>query len=152
MFRANSIRNCTESLAAVILIIKIIQTNSIYDIAVFASAMIVHELFHFICAKCVGMKVVLRGMSLFGPDIRMEDEKNLYKRLIVCSGGVVGNLMCAAISILYSSVNRSVDTYYFTCCNLLIAAINLIPSFPLDGGRILYCVFESIFGRTKAVR
>lgn len=40
------------------------------------------------------------------------------------------------------------DTVVFTCATL--ALVNFLPAYPLDGGRVFYCIFAKYFGKTRA--
>jgi Zn-dependent protease/CBS domain-containing protein len=134
--------------------------------AVLFISVLLHELAHSIIATRYGLKVRQIVLFIFGgvSDIEEEEQitKDFRKEFKIAVVGPVTSFVLAAIfasvwwGILLSQVNSSGnDTnmaagglnvtitmakgvlFYAAIVNILLGSFNLIPAFPLDGGRIL---------------
>jgi Zn-dependent protease/CBS domain-containing protein len=109
-------------------------------------SVIVHELAHSIVAKNNGLKIGKITMYLLGGVSEMEEEPpngNLEFKM-----SIAGPLTSVAIAVicylgwifseyLHASVLIQGPLYYSYLINAIVAAFNLIPAFPMDGGRVL---------------
>jgi Zn-dependent protease/CBS domain-containing protein len=114
-------------------------------VGLFAS-IIVHELFHSLVARRFGLQ--MRGITLFvfGGVAEMEDEPPSAKAEFAMSiAGPVTSIVVGLIFLgsywlgngaSWSNPARGI-VVYLGAINLILAAFNLIPAFPLDGGRVL---------------
>ena len=134
--------------------------------AVLFISVLLHELAHSIIATRYGLKVRQIVLFIFGGVSDIEEEvqitKDFRKEFKIAVVGPVTSFVLAAIfasvwwGILLSQVNSSGnDTntvagglhvtiamvegvlFYGAIVNILLGSFNLIPAFPLDGGRIL---------------
>ncbi len=151
LIRNNILYTAAKYILSALLLYRLIMTGSFVKAAVFMSAMCVHELFHLICAKFLGLNTSFSGPGLLGMKIDFDGKGSMSDKLLVYSGGFIGNLFCASLSLLVSC-KYGIDTRFFMEYNLLMAAVNLIPSYPLDGGRILESVLEYFFGKVRAAK
>jgi Zn-dependent protease/CBS domain-containing protein len=111
----------------------------------FFGSVLVHELAHALVSQARGIRVQDITLFLFGgaTRARVESRGPTDEFLIA----VVGPLTSGALAVLFgiiASVGRDVlptplaGTFgYLAWVNLLLAVFNLIPGFPLDGGRVL---------------
>ncbi len=99
----------------------------------------IHEIGHMCAGIALNLKAKAITLMPFGVAITFEDYE--YKRaleikkIIIAVAGPITNLI---ISLVFSILN--IDLYIkeiVVYANLLIAFFNLIPLYPLDGGRIL---------------
>jgi Zn-dependent protease len=110
------------------------------------ASILVHELSHGFVTRFLGKKIqsiVLHGLG--GICIFRDPEPfhhSPWRQLLVFGAGPASNLGLAGVALLLSpSVSEARLVYIvFDCAlslNLLLAILNLIPIFPLDGSRLL---------------
>lgn len=113
-------------------------------IGLFAS-IIFHELCHSLVARQFGMNMKGITLFIFGGVAEMSEEPSSAKAefLMAIAGpaaSVVIGLVCLGLSRTVAAgwpvVARGV-VEYLGWINLVLAAFNMIPAFPLDGGRVL---------------
>ena len=112
---------------------------------VFAS-IVLHELAHASVAKKSGADVRAISLFLFGgvtelnaPPRSPRDEVSLALAGPATSFILAGALFAAALALSALGFQRVVWTFvgYIGGANLVLAGFNLLPTFPLDGGRLL---------------
>lgn len=101
---------------------------------------LLHEFGHAICAERLGYKMNKISLMPYGAVVNgaigglsPKDELS-----VAMSGPLVNLCACTFFAALWWLVPESypyTDTAFF--CNLSIAAVNLLPAYPLDGGRVL---------------
>jgi Zn-dependent protease len=112
-------------------------------------SVLIHELFHSIIAKRKGLPVPGITLFLFGGVAEIAEEpKNPTIEFKMAAAGPLSSLMLAAIFALGWLLSRFFNLsplikaplqYGFTI-NLMLALFNLIPAFPMDGGRIFRAI------------
>ena len=108
--------------------------------------LILHELGHYFMAKFLGYKLNKIVFMPYG--VSLNGQGNIFKKrdeiLIAMAGPVVNFLLCILTVTLWWLFPV---TYYYTDAfvfsNLSLALFNLIPVFPLDGGRVIRNLFYS---------
>ncbi len=103
---------------------------------------VMHEFAHAICAAKIGYRLERITLMPYGAVICGDMEGISFKDEIYVA--LAGPLINAAAALFFVALWWFVpDSYPFTDTAMLasvsIAAINLLPAFPLDGGRILFC-------------
>jgi Zn-dependent protease len=110
-------------------------------------SVLVHELAHSLVATAYGLKV--RGITLhvFGGVSHLEDEAPTphAEALIAAAGPVASFAIAAALwglreSGLATAGSVGAIASYLLAVNVMVGLFNLIPGFPLDGGRLLRAV------------
>jgi len=104
-----------------------------------------HELSHSIVALRVGIPVEGITLFVFGGVARIRDEaRTPGAEFKVAAAGPLMSLAlggsCWVIYALFRGMlppQASALVYYFTFINLALVVFNLLPGFPLDGGRLL---------------
>lgn len=114
-------------------------------IGLFAS-IIFHELWHSLVARRFGLSIKEITLFIFGGVANMEEEPSSPKAEFLMT--IAGPLASLFLSGLFYGVYRVAQAQYWGIAtagvvgylgwiNLTLALFNLIPAFPLDGGRIL---------------
>lgn len=110
----------------------------------FFASILTHELMHSIVAQKLGIPIHSITFFIFGGVSQMTDEPKTAKdELRIAIAGPLTSIVLSGIfyAILQLAASHSdfVAAIAFWLCwiNLFLAVFNLIPGFPLDGGRIL---------------
>lgn len=119
-------------------------------IAVFISVLI-HEIAHAYVAKRIGYetKSIVLDFLFGSANIDGDFSKNHKHSIQISIAGPISNLLLALISIPISilTVGPLYDIIlYFASINIIFFVINMIPIFPLDGGRILKGLLSMLLG------
>jgi Zn-dependent protease/CBS domain-containing protein len=126
---------------------------------VFATV-VIHELSHSYLAKRYGIKIERIVLLPIGGLSEMEEiPKDPAQELRIALAGPVSNLIIALISYVILIISGSYLStvllgalYYFTIVNLLLGLFNLLPAFPMDGGRILRAFLAERMSFIKATK
>ncbi len=114
-------------------------------IGVFFS-IVFHELAHSIIARRYGLPIKGITLFIFGGVAQMEGEPSGPKaEFFMAIAGPIASLILAVIFYGFSALAMSLEwsqavwgaVRYLCQINLILAVFNLIPAFPLDGGRML---------------
>ncbi len=116
-------------------------------------SILLHELGHAFTAMRMGLGIRAITLFLFGGVAEMEDEPPdpRSELLIAVAGPVVSVLIAFACWMVGAALGAILPITalailrYLTIINLIVVAFNLLPAFPLDGGR----VFRSILWKRK---
>ena len=132
----------------------------IYVIMIFF--VVVHELGHLLMGLMLKMKPERIELMPFGLSIsfkvnvqdinkkRGNGNQQVFKEILVASAGPLTNLIILIFTyVFFGNFNFSSLVIY---ANLLILIFNLLPIYPLDGGRILNGILHILFGRLEARR
>jgi Zn-dependent protease/CBS domain-containing protein len=111
----------------------------------FFGSVLVHELAHALVAQARGIRVQDITLFLFGgaTRARVESRGPGDEFLIALVGPLTSGILAALFGIIAGlggdSLSRPLagTLGYLAWTNLLLAAFNLVPGFPLDGGRLL---------------
>ena len=108
-------------------------------------SIVIHELAHLIISRRLGVVVTEIGFNFFGGIVNLKEEPTIPMNEIKIS--IVGPISNLIIGIVFLGLSRSLllnfhtyiatSFYFFALSNAIIAFFNLIPAFPLDGGRVL---------------
>lgn len=121
-------------------------------------SIIVHEFAHSLVARRYGMEMKGITLFIFGGVAEMTEEPASSKAEFMMA--IVGPLSSFAIGIIFYGLFRAGATAgwpeaingvlaYLGWINGLLGAFNLIPAFPLDGGRVLRSILWGIKGNLR---
>ncbi len=119
--------------------------------AAFFLALLVHEAAHLLMAAALSLRV--EGMELLPFGCEAKVSGMLYvsaeKEFLVAAAGPVASLALSAVLMQMERTAFWEETYLLSTG---LAAVNLLPVLPLDGGRMLYAIIVRGFGPVKAVK
>jgi len=128
---------------------------------------LLHELGHTVVARAFGIRVPavvlwpLGGAAL----TEREADKPLGDLLIAAAGPLVNLLMAGllfgllfvlslagnfGVSVPFSEILSRRSLVFLASTNLILAVTNLLPIYPLDGGRIFRALVTMLFGRRRS--
>ena len=123
-----------------------------------------HELGHMLAGILLGFKPNSLEIMPLGLSIGFESKLENYnrkikkgtlltlKKTIIAASGPLTNLLFIIVFLLFPisflGISRDIVIY----ANILIAIFNLIPIYPLDGGRIAKYILNITEGRAKAYK
>jgi Zn-dependent protease/CBS domain-containing protein len=119
---------------------------AIVSSALFFLSLLLHELGHSIIAMRSGLPVDSITLFIFGGVARIGDEaRSADDELRIAAAGPIVSLLLAAFFGVVWLLVRSVDVlaaaaFWLATLNLVLAVFNLLPGFPLDGGRVLRAI------------
>ena len=107
-------------------------------------AVLVHESGHILAIYAVGMKVTRIGLELSGLKIEYNGSKSGNPDLISALAGPIAGLVYYAVAIkMYGAFCLSAHL------SLLYSLFNLLPVYPLDGGRAVLILSQGLFGEEQ---
>ena len=135
-----------------------ILTNQIEIYVLLMIFAVFHEIGHLVAGILLGLKPKKINIMPLGFCIQFNIPVEIYnkrllksnilslKKLIIALAGPLVNLI---LSIIFIVVHMNTNLIY---TNILICIFNLIPIYPLDGGRIIKNALKIIFGNKKAIK
>jgi Zn-dependent protease/predicted transcriptional regulator len=113
------------------------------------ASVLVHELAHSFVAQKHGLQVLNIRLFIFGgvAQISSEPRSGRHEFLIALAGPAASMALGLFFGMIYGVLFMSgrlaavvAITWYLAVANVILAVFNMIPGFPLDGGRILRAI------------
>lgn len=126
-------------------IIIFIITKQINTYVIFIIFTLIHELGHAIAGISLGLKIKDLTIMPFGFKIAFKNnrKKEKVKKMVIALAGPFVNLIIMILAIIFRLHTSIIYS------NLIIAVFNLIPIYPLDGGRALKSIIQIITSSQK---
>lgn len=126
----------------------------------FFSSILVHELAHSFVALAKGIPVRSVTLFVFGgvAQIGREPDRPMTEFQIAIAGPIASTLLAVGFGVIAYLGGEQFERLsalagWLSSINLMLAVFNLVPGFPLDGGRIFRAALWHITGSlTKATR
>lgn len=107
---------------------------------------LIHELGHVTAAWSYGWRVRSMELFPFGGVAKMDEwgTVSAKEEIVVALAGPFQHVFLVIVSLIYLEFGWWSEewTRYFIQANILLALFNLLPIFPLDGGRILHSILS----------
>jgi len=127
---------------------------------------ILHELGHALAARCFGIGTRDITMYPIGGVARLErmSEKPWEELCIAVAGPAVNVVIALGLGVLmaflglaltpdmFVRVPATAFLMYLLVANVMLVAFNMLPAFPMDGGRVFRALLSSFLGRLRATR
>jgi len=102
-------------------------------------AVIIHEAAHILAIYSLGARpdridIRARGISVNVPNM---EYMSYLKEIIIAAAGPLAGIVTAGVGLLAAKFFDLHSLDFFTGINVVVTAINLVPVYPLDGGRIM---------------
>ncbi len=123
--------------------------------AAFFASIVIHEFAHSLVARAGGLKISRITLFAFGGVSQMEEEPTgPGLEFLIAFAGPGMSLILSGIGFGAMAILRSIEASpmlqipveYLTYINLTVAIFNLLPGFPLDGGRVLRSILWAVTG------
>jgi Zn-dependent protease/CBS domain-containing protein len=138
--------------------------GTLFILAVFA-CVVAHEFGHALTARLYGIRTPDITLLPIGGVARLErmPEKPAHEILVAIAGPAV-NVVIAGLLILLFGANSNLNTLdkidsssvdfvtRLAAVNIFLVLFNMIPAFPMDGGRVLRAILAISYPRKKATR
>ncbi len=126
-------------------------------LALFACVLL-HELAHVAVARRGGTRVRAITLMMLGGVSEISDVDRPRLERAMAAAGPLSSLMLAALFYglfrlaEHAPPDLKFGLFYLTQVNLIIGVFNLLPAFPMDGGRIMRSLLVKRFGRLRATQ
>ena len=126
---------------------------SVVTSLIFFASLLAHELMHSLVAQHYGIPVKAITLFIFGGVAQITEEPHEARTefRIAVAGPLTSLILGGIFWLLWYLLPPSLDviaavSFWLAWTNILLAVFNLIPGFPLDGGRVLRSI---IWWRTR---
>lgn len=139
-----------------------ILTRQIQIYGVLMLFAVFHELGHMLAGILLGFKPNSIEIMPVGISVGFESKVDNYnkkiknatlltlKKIIIAASGPITNLIFIAFFSFVNFKFLNIDRELIIYSNILIAIFNLIPIYPLDGGRIIKGILHILYGREES--
>lgn len=117
---------------------------------------LIHELAHSFTARANGLPVNTITLFIFGGVSNLTQEPHTPKIefLVAVAGPLISLVLAGLFYVLYLAARGGPTEVaavlgYLASVNLILALFNLIPAFPLDGGRVLRSIVWGVSGNVR---
>lgn len=131
-------------------------SDALFVIALFVSVLL-HELGHAVTARRYGIKTLEIVMYPIGGVARLEKQAEPKPELVIAAAGPLVNIVLGLVllaGIQYAGLEAKAGELLtrMAAANLYLAGFNLLPAFPMDGGRMLRAGIALAKGEEVATR
>lgn len=139
----------------ILLFLWFLFARNISSFLLFISVVLSHEFGHYFMAKRLGYKLDAFFLAPYGACLNYKEKAFEYKDeiKIALAGPVVNFVLClATISLWWIFPEVYNLTNEFVIQSFMLATFNLLPCYPLDGGRVFVGLISKFKPRTFAIK
>jgi len=121
-----------------------------------ALSIVLHELAHSLTSKAFGCTISEIRLSILGGCASGDIPRAAWKELLMAVAGPLMSFLLG-FGIFFAFAGKRIESewlYEVVLCaiimNISLGAFNLLPGFPMDGGRIFRCIMRAFTTRAKA--
>lgn len=129
--------------------------GKVFSFIVFTLTAVLHEIGHSLVAGSLGYELKRITLMPYGAVVRGEIKDMVYKDEVAISlAGPFVNLFVAIGFVCFWWLVPNSYPYTEICvlANLTLATVNLLPFYPLDGGRVLLAIISCYVKRKTAIK
>ncbi len=108
-------------------------------------AIFIHEMGHFVVAKKLGYTLSQFSLSPYGVSLTYTEENLDFKdEVLIALAGPLANLISSLliVGIWWMFPSAYFYTQSLVSISVILALFNLLPAYPLDGGRVFLCLSQ----------
>ncbi len=127
----------------------------------FFLSVLLHELSHSLLSISAGIPVKKITLFIFGGVSQLDKEPDEpLKELKIAIAGPAMSLFLSVLFFLLATLSRNIGAHevfyvlfaYLSSANMVLAIFNLVPAFPLDGGRVVQALIWYFSGNLQKAR
>jgi len=130
--------------------------GSLWQWAVVFASLLVHEVSHAVVAAGFGLNVSELRITPIGAAVSVDDAIELRaeaEAAVAMAGPMTSLVLAGAGYILLTYGKPDIEgVEFFVGANIVLALLNLLPVFPLDGGRVARALLAERLGMSEATR
>lgn len=139
----------------ILLFFWFLLSGAVLEFFILIGVVLIHELGHYVVAKKLGYKLSGFYLAPYGVSLNYKDGKFLpYDEVKIALAGPMANfaLSFLLLGLWWLFPVLYCFTYQIANLSLFLALFNLLPAYPLDGGRVLVSALSEKLGRKKALK
>ncbi|MDN4494545.1 site-2 protease family protein [Ureibacillus aquaedulcis] len=131
------------------ILFSIVLYGNISYYALILSSLIIHEVGHILAAYFCKVKVERCVIMPYGGEIQLKGGNSIApkKQLIIALGGPIATICCMAATPFLDPLIADP----LLKIQIILLAVNIIPIWPLDGGRIIMSLIHIFYPRIRVV-
>jgi len=147
-------KKITVNFSFIIIFFWFVVLGRVWEFFAFIFALLLHELGHYIVAKKLGYQLNKFKLSPLGAELNYESLYSNRDELFISLAGPMVNVLFSIllIAMWWCFPNLYSFTNIFVFQNLCLGVLNLLPAYPLDGGRILISSLSNKTNRKKIIK
>ena len=152
-FKYNSLKKISIHPFTIILWIWMFFVLGVLPALNYFFAILIHELGHYYTAKKLDYKLSKFSFSPYGVSLSYYNQTlENGDEIKVAVAGPIANLASAfcVVSLWWIFPNTYFFSESFVYISVLLALVNLLPAYPLDGGRMFICITSKFFSEKTA--
>lgn len=137
----------------IVLLVWAVASGYLWETTLLLSALVTHEVAHFIALRGYGLTLVAVRVFPFGASMEVSGLSGRpHVEVPVALAGPLNNFLLLGLGLLLGSAGWGGGYLwdFFLAANLGLALFNLIPALPLDGGRMFRCYLGEALGVAAA--